>query len=148
MSKYQCRPDAAERIKKWLAERGGIAVWQSIWLTDPGASWTTPALTEDGQPYPKPIWKADDKPERIVTDPAEVEVVYDREVKRFHVGTRLGGTGLYIKVTDAGSARIHREVEKAGEGAYYAFDYFDYRNCVILAPERIVPLLEFVPDGK
>ncbi len=75
----------AALIAKWLRERGGIAIWHSANLSNPGMSWTTPKLTEDGQPMPKPTWQAENAPERLITDPAEVLVQTGREVKRFHV---------------------------------------------------------------
>ena len=56
------------------------------------------------------------------------------EVKRFHVGVRMGSNGLALKVTDGGSRRIRREVSKAGEGAYYAFDYLT-QDAIILRPK-------------
>lgn len=122
---------------KWIAGRGGVAVWRSVDLSDPDKSWSTPADAEQ-----RPSWQAASTPERIVTDPAEVDVVVDREVKRFRVAVRVGSSGLRVKCTDASSSRIRREVEKAGDGAHYAFDY-ETQEAVIFAPVSTVPLSEW-----
>ena len=132
----------APRISEWLKNRGGILIWRSINLSNPGASWTTPALDKDGKPYGKPTWQCANEPERHITDPAEVIVSVDKVVKRFHVGVRMGANGLQLKVTDGGSRRIRHEVAKAGEGAYHEFDYSS-QDAVILKPERQIPLTEW-----
>ena len=124
----------AGKLSDWLKNRGGIAVWNSINLSDPGAQIFTPALGLDGKPTGKPHWKFGNEPE-IVTTADDVTLNVDREVKRFHVAVRMGSQGLSLKCTDASTARIHREVEKAGDGAYYLFDYGDEKNCIIMAPE-------------
>jgi hypothetical protein len=131
----------AARIQKWFEERGGVAVWPSANLSNPGASWTTPATNPVGGPPEKPTWEAANDP-LIITDPAEVVVVIPELVKRFRVAVRFGRQGLSLKVTDAGSARIRREVEKAGDGAWYEFDY-DTQEALIFKSGREVPLTEW-----
>jgi hypothetical protein len=123
----------ADRIWSWLKTRDGVAVWNSISLSDPGKQMLSPVKSADGTPSTKPHWSLSNTPE-VITKPEDIVVSEDREVKRFHVGTRMGSQGMSIKVTDAGTERIRREVEKAGEGAYYTFDYEDYKNAVIMAP--------------
>jgi len=78
----------------------------------------------------------------VITDPNEVGVSLDREVRRFRVGVRAGRQGLSLKVTDGGSRKIKAAVEKAGEGAYYVFDYYN-QEAVILAPEKTCSLTEW-----
>lgn len=143
VSPHIVTPESAQRIAEWLDTRGGIAVWPSINLSNPGASWTTPVNNADGSPTTKPTWEAQNKPERVITNPAEVLVSKDVEVKRFHVGVRLGSQGMSYKVTDGGSRRIRSAVAKAGEGAYYVFDY-GTQEAVIMKPESQVGLLEFL----
>lgn len=58
---------------------------------------------------------------------------HDIEVKRFHIGLRMGSQGLIVKVTDGGTRRIRHEVAKAGDGAYYTFDY-GTQEAVIMRP--------------
>ncbi len=143
--KLQCRPGDAARYKEWLATRGGLAVWNSQDLSDPGRSWTTPRLAADGTPTPPPSWKCGGvgvPPTRVITDIVDVEVCIDVEVKRFRVGLRVGGNGFTIKVSDGGSRRIHREVGKAGAGAYYEFDY-NTQEVAILRPKKVIPLAEY-----
>jgi hypothetical protein len=130
--KHDCSLENAPKFADWIKNRGGIAHWKSVNLGNPGAGWSSPALDKKGEPYTKPNWQCANTPEKIITDPAEIEVFEGYEHKRFHVGTRGSGNGLSIKVTDAGSRRIRAEVEKAGDGAYYVFDYDDEKNCVIM----------------
>ena len=118
-------------------------MWNSINLSNPEASWTTPAKKQNGEPTGKPSWQAANDPERIITDPAEVEVIVPVEVKRFRIGIRLGDQGLSYKVTDGGSRRIRREVAKAREGAYYTFDY-ETQEAVIMKPNERTPLPDYI----
>jgi len=137
----------AEKIASWLRDRGGVAIWPSVNLSNPGASWTTPANKPDGSPTTQPTWQAAPKPERIITNPQDVLVSKDVEVKRFHVALRLGGGGMALKVTDGGTRRIRREVAKAGVGAFYQFDY-STQEAVIFKPESQMPLVEFLRSAK
>jgi hypothetical protein len=144
MDKYQIDPANAPRIKKWLAERGGILQWKSANLSNPGGHWTTPARDENGEPYQgKPTWQAQDKPHRHITDAAEVEVVVPREVKRFRVAVRMASNSLSMKATDHASRKIRDEVAKTGAGAYHVFDY-GTQEAVIYAPDKVVPLSEWI----
>jgi len=140
---YITTPDNAEKIADWLRTRGGIAIWQSIDFNRAGATITTPVNTSTGEPTDKPYYWLGNKPEVIITDPAEVLISKDIEVKRFRVGLRMGDNGLKIKCTDGASRRIRAEVAKAGEGAYHVFDYAT-QEAVILKPESQVPLLDFL----
>jgi len=138
-----------EKIVGWIKNRGGIAIWRSVNLSNPGASWTTPATIRKGDctgqegddivPYPKPSWQTESKPSNIIDSVEDIDVSYDVEVKRFRIGLRRSGVGF--KVTDAGTRRIRKEVEKAGKGSFYRFDY-DSREAVIFRQDRIVPLTE------
>lgn len=149
MKPYIVSPENALRIAGWIRDRKGIAIWESIDLSNPSFSVTTPVISYDGQPTPKPSWKVANTPARIITDMADVVVSVDREVKRFHVGVRRGSQGLSLKVTDGGSRRIRKEVAKAGEGAYHVFDY-ETQDAVIMVPESQMPLTEYLKtrEGK
>jgi hypothetical protein len=121
-------------IWEWLQTRGGIAVWRSLDLSDPGQTWTTPKLSADGTPAPPPHpWKAEKAPSRIITDPTEVIVDVPREVRRFRVAIRLGSQGFSYKLTDASSRKLRSACEKAGENSWYTFDY-DTQEAIIWAP--------------
>lgn len=145
---HVCDEGNALKFREWLATRGGLLIWKSVDLGNLGASWTTPALTAEGLPYPKPTWQAESTPSRRITDPAEVVVTTAREYKRFHVGVRAG-CGLALVVTDAGSRRIRKEVARAeeatGKPAWYVFDYGSEQNAVILVEDSRVPLSEWNP---
>lgn len=145
--KYVCGPHAAERVANWLFYRGGLAHWTSLNLGAAGDTMTTPKEDQEGGLTTKPRWDLANEPTSYTYDPARVGVTIDKEVKRFHVGVRVGAQGLSMKVTDGGSRRIQREVEKAGEGAYYCFDYGDYENAVIMAPESVISLLDWIEEN-
>lgn len=143
MDKLTIQAENAKQIYGWLQDRGGIHVWNSIDLSDLDRQMISPANDPEGRPTTKPHWKMSEFP-KLITDPEQVIVSIDKEVKRFHVATRMGSQGLSVKVTDGGSRRIRREVAKAGEGAYYTFDYGDYKNAVIMAPEKTMPIREYI----
>lgn len=149
-NKHQVNVANAEKMWRWINERGGIAVWRSADLANPGASWSTPALTDDNppKPYPKPTWQAENQPSRIITDPSEVELCIDSEVKRFRVAIRSTGSfGSTLKVSDGGSRRIRDAVAKAGDGAYHEFDY-DAQEAVIFKPTKVISLAEWHNQQK
>lgn len=150
MDKHQVSPENATLIRTWLEQRGGIAIWRSADLSDPGASVTTPVNAEDGTPTQKPGWKWQATPERIITSIDEVEVVVPEEVKRFRVALRRGGNGLKIKLTDAASKRVRDAVAKAGEGAWYEFggDAFSGAQAIIYKPGMTIPLATFHPPAE
>lgn len=147
MTPHRVTAANAAKIYKWLTTRGGVAVWDSINLSNPGASWTTPALTEDGQPMTKPTWQAANAPARIITDPAEIVVDVPKLVKQFHVGVRMGSQGLSLKLTDGATRRVRREVAKAGDNAWYEFDY-GLQDALIFVPDRTVPIAEFIKEAQ
>jgi len=122
----------------WITERGGVALWKSLDLSRPDTIWSTPA-DKTGKPH----WAADNQPYALITDPAEIEVVQYKEVKRFHVALRVGSSGLKIKLTDASNARLNKYLVKAGDGATYAFDY-GTQEAVILVPKDTVSLATWI----
>lgn len=140
--KLHCTMQNAPLFWKWLKTRGGLAEWGSVNLSNPDITWTTPALDPQGNPTTKPNWQCSETPCRVITDADEVEVCWDKEVKRFRVGVRMGAQGFTLKVTDGGTRRIRAAVEKAGEGAYHVFDY-ETQEAVIMAPEKKISLTEW-----
>ena len=131
---HDCREQNAAMFLDWIRTRGGLALWKTVNLSDPGQSWTTPRLDATGQPKYKPHNYADAKPYRIIESTDEVMVHVDMEVKRFHVAIRMGAQGLKLKLTDASTDRVEKAVAKAGPGAYYAFDLYT-QEAIIYAPK-------------
>lgn len=132
----------AAKFADWIKTRGGVAIWNSVNMSNPGASWSTPATVADKTtPYPKPTWEADDTPV-IVTDPEKIEVYKGTEAERFRVGVEKG-SGLTINVTSGGSRKIRESVAKAGEGAYYQFDY-GTQEAVIFKTETLGSLKDWM----
>jgi len=137
--------DRASTIYSWITTRGGLAVWKSISLSDPGKQLLTPALT-DAAPTPRPHWSVAETPEIYGPDRLpEIIVSVDEEVKRFHIALR--NTGLYIKLTDASSRKVRAEVARAGEGAYHAFDYSE-QEAIIFRQVSTTPLSEYIESQK
>jgi hypothetical protein len=129
-------------IARWFSERGGIKVWNSINLSNPGKQVITPLCSLDGRPRGKPSWEFDESDCEIIIDPAQVQVSIDKEVKRFPVAIRRSGNGFYLKCTDASSRKIRRAVEAAGPGAFYRFD-FESQEAVIFASSKVIPFLDY-----
>lgn len=143
--KHECTLENAPKFRDWIKNRGGILIWESVNLSNPGMSWSTPAWLEGTQqPYPKPSWQAANTPARHITSEADVLVLVPKEVKRFYVAVRQGSQGMMLKVTDGGTRRIRSAVAKAGEHAWYEFDYAT-QHAVILKPGKIIPLNEWNP---
>ena len=133
----------AEQIWKWFQERGGIAVWKSVDMSNPGRSWTTPLNDADGNRMRQQDWRMEETPSLVIADPTNVVVDVPREVKRFHVAVRAGSQGLTLKCSDASSRRIRRECAKAGEESWYEFDY-ENQEAVILVPGESKPLPDYI----
>lgn len=111
MSKFliECRPDHAAKLRDWIANRGGVALWRSIDLSDPGATVLTPANSA------KPHWKFANEPEVIVTKESDVGVYTEVLFKAFHVTLRRSSNGLSLKLTDHASAKVHKIMDECHE---------------------------------
>jgi hypothetical protein len=138
---HEVAPENAARMLEWVEKRGGVAVWKSVNLSNPGASWSTPALAPDCSPSQKPSWEASSEPHKVITDPAEIAVVTRKEVGRFRVAIRV--SGRMVKLTTASSKRLDKAMTLAGEDASYHFDY-ETQEAVITVPSETVPLLQFL----
>lgn len=145
VERYECAEANAAQIAEWIKTRGGVLVWKSIDLGDPGASVTTPANNADGSPATKPGWKYANEPARKVTDPAEVDVYTAKEVKRFRVCLKQAEV-FRLVLTDGSTNRVRKAVAKAQEKhgtAWYAFDY-ETQEAVILVEDVKVSLLDWL----
>jgi hypothetical protein len=145
--KHEVSPENASLFWDWLQNRGGLSLWRSINLSNPGETWTGPALEKDGSPKRKENWQMENFPHRIITDPAEVVVVTRKEVERFRVAVRRGAQGLMDKLTDHSSAKLNRRLDHWTERNPDAARHFDYgtQEAVITVPDgRKVPLQEWM----
>ena len=115
-----CVPQNAERFAMWIRERGGICLWKSLNLSNPGASWCTPFRFEDGSEATKPTWQADNTPAVVVTSMDEVGVEIPVETTRIRIS--LIQRGLKVVLTDGSTRKVQAALEKAGEGAFYTFE--------------------------
>ena len=137
-AKFRINAKNARQVAEWLAARGGIAVWKSVNLSNPNGQWITPAKDEAGAPYGKPTWQAANAPERVITDPNEIEVETGRLFKRFHVGLRRGAQGLSFKLTDAASRCLRETMSRAGPDSWYEFDYSE-QDALVFVPAEVLP---------
>ena len=142
MDEVVINSNLASRAWEWIRNRGGLAVWRSINLSNPGAIWYTPVLTEDEKPYEKPSWQSESVPTRIILRPQDLIVCVFEEFKRFHVALRVSGNGLMRKCTRGSSDRIYRALAKAGEDSYYRLDD-QTQEAVIYKPGFRCNLLEW-----
>jgi len=143
--KHPILAENAAQVWKWFQERGGIAVWKSVDMSNPVRSWTTPLQDAEGKPMPRQDWRMEQTPSQTITDPADVVVDVPKEVKRFRVAIKAGAQGMRLKCSDASSRRIRRDCEKAGEESWYKFDYAT-QEAVIFVPGETKPLPEFIRD--
>jgi hypothetical protein len=144
-TKHQVDVQNAPKMLEWIASRGGIAVWKSQDLGNLGQGWTTPAKQENGEDMQPPTWQCKGQIPRVITDPEEIEVCIDKEVKRFHVAVRRGD-GFSFRCTDASSRKVKQAVEKAGNGAYHVFDY-STQEAVIMIPVSVITLAQWAKDN-
>ncbi|HEY5049340.1 MAG TPA: hypothetical protein VII50_00450 [Acidothermaceae bacterium] len=144
-TRHEVTEENAPKFLEWIAKRGGVAIWPSVDLSDPSASMSSPALTTEGEPTPKPHWKLALEPSRVITDASLIDVMTWKEVKRFHVGVRRGD-GLSFTLTDGATRKLRAAVAKAGENATYRFDY-ETQEAVIVVPDKVVPLDKWVDEA-
>jgi hypothetical protein len=144
--KITCKEVDAPRFADWITNRQGVACWQSQYIGQ-HTTWSTPVVDAVGNPVKKPHWEASDTPAFIVTDPAEIEVVTYGERKRFKVSLRRSGNGLSLKLTDHSNDRLNRELEKAGEGSTYYFDY-ETQEAVVITPKAALTLADWINQNQ
>jgi hypothetical protein len=143
LEKYRVAAENAGKISLWLKERGGIQIWKSRDLADPGASKTTPYLDPAGNVAKSPGWKFGDKPDRHITDEADVEVAFPKLVESFRV--KFVQKGMRITVNAAGSRKIKLRLghwsETTGKEAFYTFDSSDVVN--VYVDDVVIPLQQW-----
>jgi len=120
-------PGVREKFEEWIANRGGVAVWENRNLSNPGAGLSyTPALSEAGNPSIPPHWSR-----RLLEVCKSIEdfrfVRGFKEVRRLRVAVRMGSQGWMLKLTDGSTDKLHKALDKikeeTGQEACYRFDY-------------------------
>lgn len=140
----KCSEDNAPTFAHWITNRGGIAVWSSANLSNPGASWSAPVRDAAGRVNGKPSWQAADNPV-IVTDPAKVGVYREVLFKEipFPVALRRGAQGMSLKLTEASQRKLDKALEqcKAKHGSAH------FHKGGLIAPSMFVYYIdgEMVP---
>lgn len=141
MTKITVAARDATKVVGWMYEGRGLAQWNSVNMSNMGASWLTPANDEEGQPMPPPSWESARTPSKVTFSPAEVVVLTYEEVARFYVETRVSGSGLYTKLTYESTKDLDAALKTAGDGAVYEFDY-ETQEAVVFALAGEAPLPE------
>ena len=143
----EVEPRLAAKVAAWIAHCGGLAIWESHDLGQIGKRWFTPARLTDGSIPQRPHWSCGDKPERVITDAAEVEVVERHEVRRIRIAAKPG-YGLGWQLTDASTRRLDAALAEAGDDASYAFEG---NTAAVLGVASRTPLPQWLaehPDAK
>ena len=92
---HEVSPENARKFIDWLANRGGILIWHSCNLSRPGHSVSTPALTTEGEPYPRPGWEFSQHT-RHITSIEDIVVSVPKEEERFEVRLKIRGHKLEL----------------------------------------------------
>ena len=124
-----------EKIKSWIETKNGVAVWNSINLSNPGGEWLTPYKNENGEIYTKPNWQCSNKPTIIITSLSDIKVIKPKEIKRFPIAIRKSANGLMLKLTDHSSTKVKKAIKEAGEKSWYEFDY-NTQEAIIFIPDN------------
>jgi len=116
------------KFREWIATRGGVIVWENQEIGGGAAREVmTPALTEDGAPYPPPNWRYG-KPLLLDVDSAIVGTFTVLEKFRGRVKKFYWGMGL-AAATEAKAEKLcelRRLRSPSSKFEYrYTFD-FDY----------------------
>jgi hypothetical protein len=148
MAAHIVTTENAAKIYQWLQERGGILVWQSHDLCDPGASVTTPAHGPDGAPTGSPGWKFPE-PTRHITDPADVMVSEAEMLEEMDV-TVMFQDGLRLVITKGSERRANQRLSKlraANPGKEVWFTpsgRLDFPSVIFYRENAETPIVEFV----
>lgn len=142
----------AEKVLDWVLHRGGVAVWGNINMSLPMTDTLTPALTILKDPTPKPSYNVTSQPTQVVTSLDDVIVEGFEQVDTVRISTRVSSSGLYIKLTDASSAKLERkmnhwdeEAEAQGRRCFYRFEG-DYA-VIYMTTGAGVPLRQWAIDA-
>lgn len=125
----------ADKFSDWMRTRGGIVIWGCLDLGNAGQTWSGPRNTADGTPSTKPHWSATTEPIRVITDSDEIMVDIPREVTRFHIA--LKQSGMTIRLTDGSDRKVKKAMKKAGDGAWYEFDYSTQEAVIYLSSDSM-----------
>lgn len=137
---HEVAKENAKKFWDWIKDRGGVAVWRSVDLSDPGQSWSTPRMTATGEAASPPTWRASAAPDKVITNPANIGV-YDRElVRTIRVGIERGSELSWV-LTAAASDRLRLALRLIGDGAFYEFSLDDNGR-------RVAVLYRSVPLGS
>lgn len=149
---YKVSTYCIAKIKQWLAEKRGVAVWSVKDLGSPGIGQHcfTPARDAQGQGNPvAPHWKYGNRPDDIVEDAARFEYEVVKEVKRVRVRRGLPYNGGVHK---ADLGKLHEALAQAGPHSFYVFDYMDARPPYFAAVVQIVesthPITDYVEPSN
>jgi len=99
----------AAKIRSWIVDRGGVAIWKSIDLSRPEDQLLTPADN-----VVKPAYYVENAP-TIVDRLSDVGVYPETLYKRVRVALRVSGNGLSMKVTDHSREKVNKVCDQCKE---------------------------------
>jgi hypothetical protein len=148
--KHHIRPEHAAKIRRWLTQYGGVAHWQ-----EPGGSWSTPLLSENGGPHSKPNPECGDQPSSLTTDIADLLVDLPMEVGCMRLFLRPDANGLTrldYQSWYALESALARACQLYQRESWCEYDY-DRQEAVLYVAERELPLVDWPgaavsSDGK
>lgn len=111
--------DNAPKFIDWLANRGGLLVWTSSDLSNPGRSVTTPALSATGSPTQPPGWQFVDAP-RHITSIDDVLVYVPKTLDSFEV--KLVRNCCKLELSKSSSRKLRTRLAK------HANSWFVFRS--------------------
>ena len=117
---HECDEHNAAKFLDWIRNRGGVAVWQSVNLGNPGASWSGPMQQANGDPSSKPNWESDTKPASVHTDATKIGVYSAVLVETIPAKVKVNG--MQMVLTSGTTRRLTaalRRVEKSHGNSFY-----------------------------
>ena len=137
---HPCNPQDAHKILEWMETRGGLALWHTHDLSNPGQTWTCPLRDAAGKYATKPTWSAG-QIHRVIDDVHDAVVEVPKEIGRWRVAVERRGS-MYLKCTTTSSRKIKR-FQAAHPGSFYNFDY-SVQEVVFFVADSITPIKQWV----
>lgn len=100
--KIEVLKEERDRMLVWIADRGGVAVWEAIDLAIAGRRTFTPADNN------RPGWQYGAMPIAIITDPDDIAVYEEHLYKAIPVTLRAARGGLLLKVSDKSQRKVDK----------------------------------------
>ncbi len=118
---HEVAEENAYKFAEWIINRGGLLVWESADLGDPGKSVTTPALSTAGGMTSSPHWKFP-SPAFRVTTLEQVTVFTTKVVSTFTIKLKQSQGRLVLN--NASNRKVENEMARLRESGHSPFYRF------------------------